>query len=313
MEGGYLIIYKSNKKKSNFQSKSSGNCSFKAFFMIIIGTKTELGQLLDKYRENGKTIGFVPTMGALHAGHISLIEQSIKSTDITVCSVFVNPTQFNDTNDLARYPRMPEKDALMLEKASCNVLFLPEVAEIYPEKDNRVFDFGNLDKVLEGAKRPGHFNGVAQVVSILFDIVKPDKAFFGNKDYQQVMVIKELTKQLKLNIEVIGCPTLRESDGLAMSSRNMLLNAEERKAAGLIPTLMQEAKKLKSEGKSIAEIKQFVNEKLGSNPLYKLDYFEICNASTLEPLSSLNNTHKSISLIACFVGKIRLIDNLALE
>jgi pantoate--beta-alanine ligase len=281
--------------------------------MIIVGTKTELGKILDKYRENGKTIGFVPTMGALHAGHISLIEQSIKSTDITVCSVFVNPTQFNDTADLARYPRMPEKDAQMLEKAHCNVLFLPEVAEIYPEKDNRVFDFGNLDRVLEGSKRPGHFNGVAQVVSILFDIVKPDKAFFGNKDYQQVMVIKALTKQLKLNIEVIGCPTLRESDGLAMSSRNMLLNAEERKAAGLIPTLMQEAKKLKSEGKSIPEIKQFVNEKLSSNPLYKLDYFEICNASTLEPLSSLNNTHKSISLIACFVGKIRLIDNLALE
>jgi pantoate--beta-alanine ligase len=281
--------------------------------MIIVGTKTELGTILGIYRENGKTIGFVPTMGALHAGHISLIENSLKSTDITVSSVFVNPTQFNDAGDLARYPRTPEKDAQMLEKAGCHVLFLPEVAEIYPEKDNRQFNFGHLDTILEAAHRPGHFNGVAQVVSILFDIVHPDKAFFGSKDYQQVMIIKALTKQLKLNIEVIACPTLREPDGLAMSSRNMLLNSEERKAAGLIPVIMQAAKKLKNDGKTIEEIKQFVTGKLSADPIYKLDYFEICNADTLIPLSSLNNSVKSISLIACFVGKIRLIDNLALD
>ena len=281
--------------------------------MIITGSKTELGKILEKQRENGNIIGFVPTMGALHEGHISLIQNSLKCADITVCSIFVNPTQFNDSGDLARYPRMPEKDAQMLEKAGCDILFLPEVSEIYPQKDNRVFNFGHLDTILEAAHRPGHFNGVAQVVSILFDIVKPHKAFFGAKDYQQVMIIKALTKQLKLNIEVIACPTLREPDGLAMSSRNMLLSADERKAASLIPVLMQEAKTLKNEGKSIGEIKEYVNKKLSSNPIYKVDYFEICNAETLSPLISLNNTTKSISLIAVFVGKIRLIDNLALD
>lgn len=281
--------------------------------MVIIANKTELGQILDEYRQNGKIIGFVPTMGALHEGHLSLIKKSIENTDITVCSIFVNPTQFNDKADLDRYPRMPEKDAHMLEKEGCDILFLPDVKEIYPEKDNRVFDFGNLDKILDGAHRPGHFNGVAQVVSILFDIIKPNKAFFGEKDFQQLLIIKELTKQLKLKIEVIGCPILRESDGLAMSSRNMLLKKEERAAASLIPTLMQEAKQMKKDGKSIGEIKQYVSNKLASNPLNKLDYYEICNAATLEPLSSLNNTIKSISLIAVFVGKIRLIDNLALD
>lgn len=281
--------------------------------MIIKRNKAELAEILEKERQKGKKIGFVPTMGALHEGHLSLIQASLQNSDITVCSIFVNPTQFNDPKDLERYPRMPEKDAQMLEKAGCHILFLPEVAEIYPEKDTRVFKFGILDEILDGARRPGHFNGVAQVVSILFDIVKPDKAFFGSKDYQQVMVIKELVNQLKLDIEVVACPTLREPDGLAMSSRNMLLDPEERKAAGLIPLIMQDAKRLKYEGKSIQEIKDFVNEKLSHNKLYRLDYYEICNASDLSPLNSLNNSVRSISLIAVFVGKIRLIDNLALD
>lgn len=281
--------------------------------MIIKRTRAELAEILEKERKKGRKIGFVPTMGALHKGHLSLIQASLQNSDITVCSIFVNPTQFNDSKDLERYPRMPEKDARMLEKAGCHVLFMPSVEEVYPEKDTRVFKFGILDTVLEGSKRPGHFNGVAQVVSILFDIVKPDKAFFGSKDYQQVMVIKDLTRQLNLNIEIIPCPTLREPDGLAMSSRNMLLNPEERKAASLIPKLMQEAKGLKKEGKSIEEIKQFVKGKLASDPIYNLDYYEICNASTLEPLNKLNNSVNSISLIAVFVGKIRLIDNLALD
>lgn len=281
--------------------------------MIIIQTKSELTDILDKERKSGKIIGFVPTMGALHEGHLSLIEASLSNSDVTVCSIFVNPTQFNDSKDLERYPRMPEKDAQMLEKKGCHVLFLPEVTEIYPEKDTRKFEFGILDSLLEGGKRPGHFNGVAQVVSILFDIVKPDKAFFGSKDYQQVMVIRNLTQQLKLNTEIIACPTLREPDGLAMSSRNMLLSSEEREAAGLIPKLMQEAKNLKLKGKTVEEIKRFVSRKLDSNPLYRLDYYEICNALTLEPLNTVDNSVKSVSLIAVFVGKIRLIDNLALD
>ena len=289
------------------------NCSFKAFLMIIIHNKTELGRMLDEFCKKGSVIGFVPTMGALHKGHISLIESSLNTTDITVTSIFVNPTQFNDKADLERYPRVIEKDSQMLEKAGCHVLFLPDVQEIYPEKDTRVFNFGYLDTILEGEHRKGHFNGVAQVVSILFDIVKPNKAFFGTKDYQQLLIIKELTRQLKLNIEIVPCPTFREEDGLAMSSRNMLLSAEERKAASVIPALMQEAKRLKTAGKTVDELKQFVSEKLSKNPIYKLEYYEICDAQTLQPVTSLNSSVISISLIACFVGKIRLIDNLALD
>jgi pantoate--beta-alanine ligase len=281
--------------------------------MIIVKSKKELGILIEKHHALGKVVGFVPTMGALHEGHISLIEISRQNSDITVSSVFVNPTQFNDKADLDRYPRMPEKDALMLEKACCDILFLPEVSEVYPERDTRVFDFGHLDKILEGAHRPGHFNGVAQVVSRLFDIVKPDKAFFGSKDYQQVLIIKELTKKLNLKTEIIACPTLRESDGLAMSSRNMLLSPTERKAASLIPSLMQAAKALKEKGKPVDHIKEFVRVKLAEDPIYKLDYYEVCEPSTLLPLNSLTTNVKSISLIACFVGKIRLIDNLALD
>lgn len=281
--------------------------------MFITINKTDLSDFLQKQRNKGKTIGFVPTMGALHEGHISLINESKKQSDITVCSIFVNPTQFNDKADLERYPRMPEKDAAMLEKAGCDVLFLPGVTEIYPEEDKRQFDFGNLDKVLDGAHRPGHFNGVAQVVSRLFDVVKPDKAFFGLKDYQQLLIIKSLTQLLKLSVEIVPCPVLREADGLAMSSRNMLLTNEERKAAAIIPKLLQEAKTLLLEGKSVPEIKNNALSQLSKNPLYKLDYFEVCDADTLTSITSLNEHGASIILIACFVGKIRLIDNLVIN
>lgn len=281
--------------------------------MIIVRNKAELLPILEKQRENGKIIGFVPTMGALHAGHISLIESSLKQSDFTVCSIFVNPTQFNDKADLERYPRMPEKDAAMLEKAGCHMLYMPEVMDIYPETDTRVFDFGHLDKVLEGAHRAGHFNGVGQVVSRLFDIVKPQKAFFGLKDYQQVAIIKKLCEILNYKIEIIACPILRESDGLAMSSRNMLLNEEERKAASLIPQLMQEAQTRLKNAEPIESVKQYVLEKLSHNPIYKPDYFDVCDANTLLPLNSLIIKGPSIILIACFVGKIRLIDNLVIN
>lgn len=269
--------------------------------------------ILDKQRENGKIIGFVPTMGALHSGHISLIENSLKQSDFTVCSIFVNPTQFNDKADLERYPRMPEKDAAMLEKAGCHLLYMPEVMDIYPETDTRVFDFGHLDKVLEGKHRAGHFNGVGQVVSRLFDIVKPHKAFFGLKDYQQVAIIKKLCEIQNYSIEIIACPILRESDGLAMSSRNMLLNEQERKAASLIPQLMQEAQTRLNNAEPIESVKKYVLETLSHNPLYNPDYFEVCDANTLLPLNSLTIKASSIILIACFVGKIRLIDNLVIN
>lgn len=281
--------------------------------MNIVTNKTELISLLDKERKSGKTIGFVPTMGALHQGHISLIQESLNSTDVTVCSIFVNPTQFNDKSDLDRYPRMPEKDALMLEHAGCHILFMPDVKEIYPQEDKRQFDFGHLDKVLEGAHRPGHFNGVGQVVSRLFEIVQPDKAFFGLKDYQQLQIIKHLTKQLHLKTEIVPCAILREADGLAMSSRNMLLSEEERKAASLIPKLLSEAKTQLLSGKSINEVRKNALDTLSKNPLFKPDYFEVCDANTLSAINELSKSGKSIILFAAFVGKIRLIDNLIIN
>ncbi len=281
--------------------------------MQIVKTKTELGRILDGHRKSSETIGFVPTMGALHAGHLSLIAASKKVCSITVCSIFVNPTQFNDKSDLEKYPRMPEKDAEMLEKAGCDILFMPEVSEIYPKTDTRKFDFGYIDTVLEAAVRPGHFNGVAQVVSILFDMVKPDKAFFGQKDYQQVMIIRELIKQLKLKIEIVGCPILRDADGLAMSSRNLRLSKEERTAAALIPKVMLGAMQLKESGRNMGQIYAYVEKKLDPNPIYNLDYFAICEADTLKEVSSFEPGKAYIALIACFVGNIRLIDNLSLN
>ena len=276
--------------------------------MIICKTIQEIRDSEGKLTIGGKQIGFVPTMGALHKGHISLIEQSKKACDVTICSIFVNPNQFNDKGDLARYPRTPEADIKMLEDAGCDIVFMPSVEEIYPKDDSRVFDFGVIDKVLDGAHRPGHFNGVAQVVSRLFDIVKPNKAFFGLKDYQQVLVIRKMVEQLHFNIEIVACEILREPDGLAMSSRNTLLSAEERKAASLIPKLMQEAKTL-SKSLSITDIKTKLLAEVNENPLLKADYIEFCDANTLQPVTDID-AQKTICLAAIFSGKIRLIDNL---
>ncbi|MDX2173503.1 MAG: pantoate--beta-alanine ligase [Bacteroidota bacterium] len=280
--------------------------------MKIVAKITDLQLFLTEKRAEGKKIGFVPTMGALHLGHISLISESIKVTDITVCSIFVNPTQFNDKKDLERYPRMPKRDAELLQSSGCDVLFLPEVSEIYPNEDTRKFNFGYLDTILEGASRPGHYNGVAQVVSRLFDIVKPDVAFFGIKDYQQVMVVKALVKQLHLPIEIVASPILRDEDGLAMSSRNLLLSKEEREAATFLYQLLQKCKLLKFDGRLISEIKQFVNDELSKNALYRLDYIAICEADTLIEANEFRQNVTYVALIACYVGKIRLIDNLML-
>lgn len=276
--------------------------------MIICGTILEVNRYLDRLRKQGEVIGFVPTMGALHEGHLSLLSESKKQCTISVCSIFVNPTQFNDKKDLERYPRMPEKDCKMLEEAGCDMVFMPSVEEMYPQPDTRQFDFGGLDKVLDGAHRPGHFNGVGQVVSKLFDIVKPHKAFFGLKDYQQVLVIKQLVRQLGMKVKIVPCPILREADGLAMSSRNMLLTKEERKAASLIPKLMQMAKN--EFGKlPLNELKMKLGEKLKTEPLLKPDYLEFCDAGTLQSVSEVEPGQKIVFLVAIFSGKIRLIDN----
>ena len=276
--------------------------------MLIFYKNSELKQKITELKQQGKTIGFVPTMGALHAGHISLVNISKQNCDITVCSIFVNPTQFNNATDLKLYPRTPDADIKLLEEGGCDILFMPEVDDIYPEKDTRQFNFGFLDTVLEGATRPGHYNGVGQVVSILFDCVKPHKAYFGSKDYQQVMVVKDLVKQMQSDIEIIPCPIMREEDGLAMSSRNTRLSEQERVIAALVPKIMQQANTI-IKTKGIAEAKLFVLEITAKVSIMKLDYFEVCNADTLEILNETKANEKAVSLIAVFVGNIRLIDN----
>ncbi|MBA3663047.1 MAG: pantoate--beta-alanine ligase [Bacteroidetes bacterium] len=281
--------------------------------MLIFTKIGELQEFLVQKKTGKISVGFVPTMGALHPGHISLVEASKKVCDLTVCSIFVNPTQFNDKSDLDRYPKTPQTDLEMLKSAHCDVVFMPSSEEMYPEKDERKFDFGYLDKILEGDHRPGHFNGVAQVVSRLFDAVRPDKAFFGSKDYQQVMVIRALVKLLNYEIEIVTCPTLRESDGLAMSSRNALLNPKEREVSKIIPKLMQEARELKKKGKEIPEIKEHIVSELNKRGNYELDYFTICDAETLKEINSFSEAKKHVALIACYVGKIRLIDNVLLN
>lgn len=276
--------------------------------MLVIRKIKEIEEIIALEKEKGKSIGFVPTMGALHQGHISLIDYSKAQTDITVCSIFVNPTQFNNPSDLTHYPRTPDEDIAMLMAAGCDILYMPEVNDVYPENDKRKFNFGYLDTILEGEHRPGHFNGVAQVVSILLEGVKPHKAFFGSKDYQQVMVVKDLVKQLHLPVEIVACPILREPDGLAMSSRNTRLNPVERKIAAHIPDWMQKANSIIKE-QGINQAKAFISSQVSAVPLMKLDYYEVCDAGTLEPIQEIKPGHKAVSLIALFVGKIRLIDN----
>lgn len=280
--------------------------------MIIFDKIAELDAFLEEKRKLKVTIGFVPTMGALHAGHLSLINYSKMACGITVCSIFVNPNQFNNQEDLKKYPRTPKEDILMLEKANCDVLFMPEVNGIYPEKVFETYNFGELENILEGKYRPGHFNGVAQVVSRLFTIVKPDKAYFGSKDYQQVLIVKALVQKLNFNIDIISCPILREPDGLAMSSRNVLLSVEERRLASLIPIWMKEAIKiLKRNG--IAMAKTYISQEISQHASIQLEYFEVCRADNLMPLDEVSNSTKGIALIALYVGKIRLIDNFIVE
>ena len=276
--------------------------------MLIFHQIIEVKSYVAQKKQHNKTIGFVPTMGALHQGHISLIDASKKGCDITICSIFVNPTQFNNAGDLSRYPRTPEVDIQLLENAGCDVLYMPDVKDIYPETDTRQFNFGYIDTILEAAHRPGHYNGVGQVVSILLAGIAPHQAFFGSKDYQQVMVVKSLVKQLKFEVDIISCPILREEDGLAMSSRNMLLTTDERKIAALVPKLMQQANAIVKE-QGIEAAKTIVLNEISKVSIMKLDYYEICDAETLEPLTKLHPNKQAIALIAVFVGNIRLIDN----
>jgi pantoate--beta-alanine ligase len=248
-------------------------------------------------------------MGALHLGHLSLVEAAGSQTDFVVVSIFVNPTQFNDKGDLERYPRDLQKDLNLLEPTACDLVFAPEPEEIYPEPDNRQFNFGDLEQVMEGKFRPGHFNGVAQVVSRLFDIVQPDKAFFGQKDFQQLAIIVEMVRKLRLTVEIVPCPIIREADGLAMSSRNVLLTGEQRKNAVHIFKTLSEAVNKTAE-MDVEELCQWVIKRINENDYLNTEYFEIVNERTLQPIKSWKESEKKIGCIAVHCGKIRLIDNM---
>lgn len=327
--------------------------------MLIFEKKTDLEKHLSAERKKGHTIGFVPTMGALHKGHISLIERSKAENDITVCSIFVNPTQFNDKNDLAKYPRPIETDKALLEKTGCDVLFLPGEKEIYPEggetrdegkikeagdrkqetgignkdlgivgapvshltshishlkQDDRYLqvNLGDLDKPMEGTRRPGHFEGVIQVVSKLFNIIDPDKAYFGQKDFQQQTIIKEMVRQLNYGVQIVTCPIVREADGLAMSSRNVRLTPSERAVAGIISQTLFTVQKL-ADKLSVDELTMLVESEIAEGSLTELEYFEIVDAKTLQPVVNLDKAESAVACIAVKVGKVRLIDNVILK
>ncbi len=277
--------------------------------MLVVKEISDLKSQIQAIKNEGKKVGFVPTMGALHSGHLSLVEEAKKLTDYVVVSIFVNPTQFNDPSDLKKYPRTLDKDVKMLESTACQLIFAPEVETMYPEPDTRQFNFGKLETVMEGQYRDGHFNGVAQVVSKLFNMVEPDKAFFGLKDFQQLVIIKSMVKQLTLPIEIIPCPIIREENGLAMSSRNERLTTEQRSNAAHIYKTLNEARN-KAAGMSVKELKNWVVEQINTNAYLETEYFEIVDDEKLNPINQWTEPVNKVGCIAVFCGKVRLIDNL---
>lgn len=278
--------------------------------MKVVNRVADLNAALASCPREG--VGFVPTMGALHAGHRSLVERARRENETVVVSVFVNPTQFNDKNDLKNYPRTPEADCKVLEAAGADIVFMPSVEDIYPEPDTRLFDFGLIDKVMEGATRPGHFNGVAQVVSRLFDLVKPRRAYFGEKDFQQIAVIKAMVKQLSLDVEIVECAIVRGEDGLALSSRNELLSAEHRKAAPHIYATISRAQEL-MQTMTPAELTRWMVENIDANPLLRTIYFEAVDALTMQRVEKWSDAERIQGCCAVQAGEIRLIDNIRIK
>lgn len=277
--------------------------------MKVVNTIKELKELLCGCRCEGKSVGLVPTMGALHAGHASLVERAVNENDVVVVSVFVNPTQFNDKNDLKNYPRTLDADCLLLEKVGASIAFAPSVDEMYPEEDTRQFSFAPLDTVMEGACRPGHFNGVAQIVSKLFYAVEPDRAYFGEKDFQQLAIIREMVRQLGMELEIVGCPIVREEDGLAMSSRNTLLSEDERERALAISSALFASVGF-AEVNSLAATKAFVEDIINDTPGLDLEYYRIVDGNTLQEIEEWGDSEYVVGCIALFCGKVRLIDNI---
>jgi len=281
--------------------------------MNVFEKIASLQEHLAGLRKNNKSVGLVPTMGALHSGHLSLIERAKSENEVVVCSVFVNPIQFNNPEDLEKYPRDLKKDLALLAEAGCNVVFTPTPEEMYPEPDTTIFDLGGLDKVMEGKFRPGHFNGVAVVVTKLFSIVQPQHAYFGEKDFQQLAIIKYFTRNLQLPIQIIGCPIVRESDGLAKSSRNQRLTADERTIAPFIYQTLSRAKEKLLESYrqiSVDELTTWVVTQIQQHEQLKVEYFEIVDAQTLLPVKNWYDSQNIIGCITVYCGEIRLIDNI---
>lgn len=275
---------------------------------IVKGIKELKGYLVDSKRD-GKRVGLVPTMGALHKGHLSLVERCVRENDICVVSVFVNPTQFNDKHDLETYPRTLEADCGLLESAGCDFVFAPSVEEMYPEPDTRTFDFGTVMQVMEGAKRPGHFNGVAQVVSKLFYIVEPDNAYFGEKDFQQIAVIRAMVKQLQIPVQINACPIVREADGLALSSRNTRLTPALRAKAPMIARTLQESKAMAATH-SVREVIDYVVNTLDADPDLEVEYYEIVDGDSLVAIQDWKDTSYAVGCVTVYCGEVRLIDNI---
>ena len=277
--------------------------------MKLVHTINELRAELALQRQAGKKIGLVPTMGALHEGHASLVRRAVAENDVVVVSDFVNPTQFNDKNDLLKYPRTLDADCELLKKEGASFVFAPSVEEIYPEPDTRQFSYAPLDTVMEGKYRPGHFNGVCQIVSKLFMIVEPDKAYFGEKDFQQLAIIREMVKQMNFPLEIVGCPIVREADGLALSSRNARLSEEQRRQAwGIAQALF--CSKEYAATHTVAETQAFVEKAIADAEGLELEYFELVDGLTLQKIASWEDTDYAVGCITVFCGEVRLIDNI---
>ena len=277
--------------------------------MKLIQTIQELRTALDALRKQGKSIGLVPTMGALHEGHASLVKRAVAENDVVVVSDFVNPTQFNDPNDLIKYPRTLDADCALLEKEGAHIVFAPSVEEVYPEPDTRTFSYAPLDTVMEGKYRPGHFNGVCQIVSKLFMMVEPDKAYFGEKDFQQLAIIREMVNQMEFPLQIVGCPIVREKDGLALSSRNARLSEEQRQQAlNISKTLFKSLEW--AAGHSVEETQQFVEKSIAEAEGLELEYFEIVDGVTLQKISTWEDAPYVVGCITVYCGEVRLIDNI---
>lgn len=279
--------------------------------MEIIRTVAGLRSSVEALKNEGKTVGLVPTMGALHKGHLSLVERARAANDAVVVSVFVNHTQFNNKKDLETYPRTEEADARLLQEAGTDIMFAPEAEEVYPEPDTRVFDLGPVAEVMEGAMRPGHFNGVAQIVSRLFDMVRPTRAYFGEKDFQQIAVIRRMVELEGFDLEIVECPICRHDDGLAMSSRNVRLTPAQREIAPAIHRTLKSSVE-KAETLTLSETRKYVVDELNSMPHMEVEYYEIVDPLTMQPIDSWEAPHNrpAVGCVTCYCGEVRLIDNI---